>query len=711
MATPVPYEGAPTLSPRFEPVGSVNVNAPPAAFGVNVAEAVATQGHIIEGAGKELFDRAYAMQELQQHAVANKALADAQDQMNQHYVNYTNLEGQAAVDGYKPFQSDLNKIREDGGANLGPYAQQLYDQESRQARQRLSFSGAVHAAGEQKKYIIGSADASVQSSMKSMEVNPNDPATAEAALKNIRDQVAHRWGDIAGMSPEEVKQKQNDAVNKAVNGRVRALAKEDPIGAQKLLDQAVKDGDLYGDDMTNLTWYVRNQRNTIGARNVAGQAMAESRQGGGPLLRALLQNESGGRNIPQSIVDINTAKGTPAQGYFQIIDPTWRRYADAAGVDLREYPSAITAPYSVQAQVANVIPLNQWGSATIAKMRAAGGRLDLNKTLGENLAANGEGLGSGITPKPTMADVAHRARAIAQEHFPNEPDFADASENDAITQYTKQKQIEKDTEQNNYETIAGGLLTPGQDGKLPTSIDELKASSPDNAAAVDWIMNNEPSKMASVQRQLLANASDRIPFTQERQNAYLKYVGMAGSSDQRQEFLDTDVLSLDLPFQQKSDLLKLQQRVQRQAEEAVPLSRAMMLLTPKLNSMGLTKQQDNDNLNLFKGSLTKVLEDFMGENKRPPKNDEIEKIGSELLQQEATKGWFGTTPSAPWYQQVVENADPKTVEMIRQTFQQKGVEPTDFDINRALIRLEFRDKFEKKVGASPTKPAAVVGAK
>lgn len=38
--------------------------------------------------------------------------------------------------------------------------------------------------------------------------------------------------------------------------------------------------------------------------------------------------ESGGRNIPQGITDINTAKGTPAFGPWQVIEPTFRAYME-----------------------------------------------------------------------------------------------------------------------------------------------------------------------------------------------------------------------------------------------------------------------------------------------------------------------------------------------------------------------------------------------
>jgi hypothetical protein len=108
------------------------------------------------------------------------------------------------------------------------------------------------------------------------------------------------------------------------------------------------------------------------------------------LLQALLQNESGGRNIP------NTTEGTSsgrAEGFFQITTGTWRDFARQAGVDLSQYPNALSAPYDVQARVASVIPLKRWDESTVAKMKATGRPINVNATLGENLAGVGEGFG------------------------------------------------------------------------------------------------------------------------------------------------------------------------------------------------------------------------------------------------------------------------------------------------------------------------------
>jgi hypothetical protein len=109
---------------------------------------------------------------------------------------------------------------------------------------------------------------------------------------------------------------------------------------------------------------------------------------GGPM-GVVAQAETGNRNIPQEIHDINTDHGTPAQGNFQIIDPTWRQYAGKAGVDTSQYPSAIDAPPIVQAQVAAQIPVNQWGPRTVAALKSRYPGLDVNGTLGEAQAQFG----------------------------------------------------------------------------------------------------------------------------------------------------------------------------------------------------------------------------------------------------------------------------------------------------------------------------------
>src|SRR5580704_16545143 len=116
------------------------------------------------------------------------------------------------------------------------------------------------------------------------------------------------------------------------------------------------------------------------------------------------QVESGNRNIPQAIHDVNTDRGTPAGGYFQIIDPTWQRYAGAAGVDVNQYPNAMSAPRNIQAQVASAIPVNQWGPNTVAALKAQYPNIDTSQTLGAvQTAALGGAPATPATPAPAAA--------------------------------------------------------------------------------------------------------------------------------------------------------------------------------------------------------------------------------------------------------------------------------------------------------------------
>jgi hypothetical protein len=58
--------------------------------------------------------------------------------------------------------------------------------------------------------------------------------------------------------------------------------------------------------------------------------------------------ESGNRNIPNYRYDPTHTAG----GYFQITDTNWQHYAPQIGIDLKQYPNAMSAPENLQGQVA-----------------------------------------------------------------------------------------------------------------------------------------------------------------------------------------------------------------------------------------------------------------------------------------------------------------------------------------------------------------------
>jgi len=117
--------------------------------------------------------------------------------------------------------------------------------------------------------------------------------------------------------------------------------------------------------------------------------------------------ESGNKNVTNERQSTSSGR---ARGFFQITDGTWKDWASKAGVNLAQYPTALDAPYHLQLAVAKNIPLKRWDPITLRRMSAKGHKFDVNKTLGENMAANGEtgetgAAGSKGAPLPAAAAV------------------------------------------------------------------------------------------------------------------------------------------------------------------------------------------------------------------------------------------------------------------------------------------------------------------
>lgn len=71
-------------------------------------------------------------------------------------------------------------------------------------------------------------------------------------------------------------------------------------------------------------------------------------------LSLISQYESGNQNIVNYKYATNPKKYS-AQGYYQITNSNWNNIAPQLGIDLTQYPTAMSAPQNVQAQVATYL--------------------------------------------------------------------------------------------------------------------------------------------------------------------------------------------------------------------------------------------------------------------------------------------------------------------------------------------------------------------
>lgn len=99
----------------------------------------------------------------------------------------------------------------------------------------------------------------------------------------------------------------------------------------------------------------------------------------------LFKNESGGKG---NAVNVNkdgsapTSSGYP-RSYFQITDGTWKQFAPVAGINVQQYPNAGAAPFDIQKQVADQIPVNRWAPTTVASLVQKYPGLNTSMTLGQ----------------------------------------------------------------------------------------------------------------------------------------------------------------------------------------------------------------------------------------------------------------------------------------------------------------------------------------
>lgn len=159
-------------------------------------------------------------------------------------------------------------------------------------------------------------------------------------------------------------------------------------------------------------------------------------RGGGGFLDTLAQVESGDRNIPSGVDSDVAGPGTKSQGHFQINTPTWRDFAGKAGVDIKQYPNAMSAPREVQAQVASVIPFKRFGPRTQRMMTEKYGPLDRNATVGTLAARYGgggggggtSGTGTGLPTTSTATTPTPTPTPYSNLDIKPDPKFADATQ-------------------------------------------------------------------------------------------------------------------------------------------------------------------------------------------------------------------------------------------------------------------------------------------
>lgn len=693
----VPFTGVPSVGPQAAstPRYTADVNA--SMFGGAVADATRNLGKSIEGAGDELFKRGIAMQDLYNHSEAQAADADYMQKAGELHANYSTLQGKEAVDAYPKFIDDLKGARtgiRDGLSN--DMSGKLFDSQSLSTMGRSIFNGAGHAATENKKFALGASDARVGAIANRTLSTPTDENAFQDGMQDAEEEIRQQ-GQLKGLAPEAIEESVADTKSNLWSQRIQGLVKQQPIAAGKMLEQAVRDGEVRGESIGKLTNLVQSARNTVGARMISnqvgsgaggdwGKGVVDIKQAG----EAIGKIESGGN---YSAIGVQTSHGR-ALGKYQVMEEFLPEFLSKAGLPSMT-PKEYLASNSAQDQVfaANFgAYMKQTGSANDAAsmwltgkpLAQAGSVADAHGTNAQTYVGNFNKALATNAPLSAKVDMGNR---MATQQAPDDPTFPDFVRDRISADHNRVVQVKRDDQYAARQTIETGLM--GQEGgKLPTTVEELNTD-PKTAEAWDRL---EPSAQRRYMGILARNAKGDHAWTDEGLRQYQTIKGQAQVDPAG--FLDFDVVGTDLPNSAKRELINLQGRLQGKAEGDPRVQRALNILKPDMQAAGIDPK-DKDGYYQFTGALSDQLKEFADENKRPPKIDEVKLIGSRLMQSQKTPGFLWGTNDTPTYSVPVPREE---VEKIKSdpAWAKLAIVPTDTQIQRIYTRKLYNDLYGGK---------------
>lgn len=233
----VPYNPVPNIQPQA-PGEAISENTPGAAFGENIGAALRNLGSSVGQVGNELFQRAIALQDLRNEADAREAQTNFAIESSKLHAQYSSLEGKAAADGLQPYLDSQRQLRMQFRNQLKtPVAQRMFDSDSLPFLQRNAFSAAGHAADENKRFVVGTAQASIDTTAKTF-VDPTNSKEYDAKIAKIDNDAdtvasAHGW-EPGGVEEQDYKQKIKSNLRM---GQIVQVANTNPQLALQMLDE------------------------------------------------------------------------------------------------------------------------------------------------------------------------------------------------------------------------------------------------------------------------------------------------------------------------------------------------------------------------------------------------------------------------------------------------------------------------------------------
>ena len=257
----VPYSPVPTDVEEYpHRIEGPRVEALPAAFGINVAQASHQLGQSIGAAGEDVFRGALYMQNLRNEAVAREAAVSAGQEMAIAQSKFDELEGKARSDALMPHLKNLNDIRTKYRTGLTMNAARMFDAEAASLQNRFTAAAAARAGEGLKQYGDQTAEAQYKSIMNDY-VDPFNEGELTEKGKKV-DTVLEGRAIEHGWSPEVLAEKKKEAHSELRSRQIAIQSLTDINRAFDTLDKAVAAKELSQPAVDKLSRELRGENRT-----------------------------------------------------------------------------------------------------------------------------------------------------------------------------------------------------------------------------------------------------------------------------------------------------------------------------------------------------------------------------------------------------------------------------------------------------------------
>lgn len=553
----VPYNPVPSVAPSTQaPNDYIRTEATPSSFGGQIGQAMQGAGQAAEKLGTQAIDLADQQQGLINQSLAENAVTQHTEDVDNISAKYRSLEGLDAVQAHDQAIADIQAARQRVSASLpNAGAQRLFNS--------LALRHEAYALGDVSSYYAKSVkDASLKASTSGMATSLNQTGLPQVAQDdqrfsfNLTTAVLHlndtmkNQGYGSGMnvdktgkaswdtSTPEGQQAQNvynekydQIVSKAWENRIKTLADDPTTGnARAALDvfNANKDK-IPAQAQMELQAYLQPKVRMMDAHGIAGDSLATADKGYNASVTAAVSGQASNaagsvsRDAVSKSIRIQEGPGTSVQGAVAGIMPaTFQQYAKPG--------ESINNPADRQAVHDRIIS-DLWQKAGGDPARVAVGYFSgpgnmappgsPTPWINDTKDANGKSTSSYVSDvlgragvqggamskadyyRAHEAEIVEDARRKADQLHPDDPQIADlaaARTSQQLNAVIRQQDLAYHADNDLVFRAVNGDLSKGT---APVTVDQLRATSPEVAAAWDRMQYQQPKEAREIATRLI----------------------------------------------------------------------------------------------------------------------------------------------------------------------------------------------------------------